>query len=115
MPETAVALESIDKATARFFRVLGDPTRIRIISLLASGPKNVSEIVEQIGLSQARISTHLACLRWCEFVEAKKIGRQVEYSLNDPSIEQLLTLAKQMASVREQHLASCTRIGPDWI
>lgn len=115
MPGTAITSESIDKATARFFKVLGDPTRIRIISLLTTGPKNVSEIVEQIGLSQARVSTHLACLRWCEFVQAKKIGRQVEYSLNDPSIEQLLALAKQMSSVREQHLASCTRIGPDWI
>lgn len=115
MSNAAVAIQSIDKATARFFRVLGDPTRIRIISLLASGPMTVGEIVEQLGLPQARISTHLACLRWCEFVETQKIGRQVEYSLQDSSIEQLLSLAQRMSLVREEHLSSCNRIGPDWI
>lgn len=114
MPSITQSDNSLDKATSRFFRVLGDPTRIKIIDLLCTSPKSVGEIVEYVGISQARVSSHLACLRWCGFVETEKVGRQVIYSIVDDTIKDLLVLARQMTLPREEHLASCTRIGPDW-
>src|SRR5437899_904509 len=52
-------------AAARFFRVLGDPTRLRILELLLAGPRAVSELTAAAGAPRARVSNHLACLRWC--------------------------------------------------
>ena len=49
---------------ARFFRGLGDPTRLRIVQLLLDGERTVSEIVREVGGLQGRISSHLMCLRW---------------------------------------------------
>lgn len=59
---------AIDVRTgARFFRVLGDPTRLRILELLHRGERSVGELVAAVGQPQPRVSTHLACLRQCGF------------------------------------------------
>jgi ArsR family transcriptional regulator, cadmium/lead-responsive transcriptional repressor len=108
-PEIAV------KATARFFKGLGDATRLRILELLLERDRTVSDLVELLDLPQARVSTHLACLRWCGYVRARKDGRRVWYQLGDRRIEKLLRLADELAIPNAQHLASCTRIGPDWV
>lgn len=102
-------------ASARFFRVLGDPTRLKILELLLVGPHSVSELVEAIGASQARISNHLACLRWCRFVEAEREGRTAIYRIIDPRITTLLESGREFANEHSEHLIACKRIGPDWI
>ena len=108
-PEIAV------KASARFFKGLGDATRLRILELLLERERTVGELVELLHLPQARVSTHLACLRWCGYVQARKEGRRVWYQLGDRRIEKLLRLADELAIPHAQHLASCTRIGPEWV
>ncbi len=108
-PEMAV------KASARFFKGLGDATRLRILELLLERERTVGELVTLLNLPQARVSTHLACLRWCGYVQARKEGRRVCYQLGDRRIEKLLRLADELALPNAQHLASCTRIGPDWV
>lgn len=105
----------LSTARARFFRVLGHPTRLRILALLLERPNTVSELVEALGSSQSRVSNHLACLRWCGFVETEREGRQVTYRLSDPRVADVLTASEQLASDHCELLASCTRIGPDWI
>jgi ArsR family transcriptional regulator, cadmium/lead-responsive transcriptional repressor len=102
-------------ATARFFRVLGHPTRLGILERLLEGPHTVSELVEAVDASQSRVSNHLACLRWCGFVETERRGRQVIYRLHDPRVRDVLDAARALAADHCDHLASCTRIGPDWI
>ena len=108
-PEIAV------KASARFFKGLGDATRLRILELLLERERSVGELVELLDLPQARVSTHLACLRWCGYVQARKEGRWVWYHVSDRRIEKLLELADELAVPNAQHLASCTRIGPEWV
>jgi len=102
-------------AEARFFRVLGDPTRLRILELLVAAPRTVSELVGATGVRQSRVSNHLACLRWCGFVEAERQGRHVAYRIADPRLGQLLEAAGPLVVDHVEHLASCRRIGPDWI
>lgn len=101
-------------ATARLFRVLSDPTRVAILDLLMDRPHNVSELVEATRAEQSRVSTHLACLRWCGFVVGERSGRNVIYSIVDPEVGRLVGDGMAMAESRLEHLLSCTRIGPDW-
>jgi len=102
-------------ATARFFRVLSDPTRLAILELLGERPRTVSELVVALDCPQSRVSNHLACLRWCEFVDTERQGRQVTYRIREERVQALIEAARAMATEHCEHLASCTRIGPDWI
>jgi DNA-binding transcriptional ArsR family regulator len=102
-------------ATARFFRVLSDPTRLEILDLLLGAPQTVSQLVKELGCPQSRVSNHLACLRWCEFVDAERDGRQITYRIRDQRVRVLIDAARELATEHRDHLASCKRIGPDWI
>jgi DNA-binding transcriptional ArsR family regulator len=102
-------------AAARFFRVLGDPTRLAILELLLAGPRTVTELTAEAGVPRARVSNHLACLRWCGFAEAERRGREVVYRTADPGLAGLLAAARPLITRNADHLASCRRIGPDWI
>lgn len=103
------------QALSRFFRVLGDPTRLRIVEALLERERTVSELIELIGVPQSRVSNHLACLRWCRFVESERRGRTVVYRIADERIAALVEFAGSLAEPNCDHLASCRRIGPDWI
>ncbi|MFA5774919.1 MAG: metalloregulator ArsR/SmtB family transcription factor [Ilumatobacteraceae bacterium] len=102
-------------ALARFFRVLGDSTRLQILELLLIGPHSVSELVEATGAPQARVSNHLACLRWCRFVEAERDGRSAIYRIVDPRIGLILEAGRKLTRGHYEHLIACKRIGPGWI
>lgn len=95
---------------AKFFQGLSDPTRIAILELLLTGERNVSEIVRELGGSQSRISNHLACLRWCGFVETRREGLFVYYSVSDPRIREILRLGQEVAREHEDALLSCVRL-----
>jgi ArsR family transcriptional regulator, cadmium/lead-responsive transcriptional repressor len=117
VPRTTTARDAaaLDVATARFFRVLGHPTRLAILELLLERPHTVSELVNALALSQSRISNHLACLRWCRFADSERQGREVMYRISDPSVRDVVAVARTLAERHCDHLTSCTRIGPDWI
>jgi DNA-binding transcriptional ArsR family regulator len=109
------APDSGPEALSRYFRVLGDPTRLRIIEALLKGERTVSELVELVGAPQSRVSNHLACLRWCRLAESERRGRTVVYRVADERVSRVLALAASLAEPNCDHLASCKRIGPDWI
>jgi len=113
--DTLTRENDLTVASARFFRVLGDPTRLKILELLLEGPHSVSELVEATGAPQARVSNHLACLRWCRFVEAERKGRTAIYRVVDPRIATLLDAGHELTSEQCEHLIACKRIGPNWI
>ena len=102
-------------AAARFFRVLGDPTRLQILELLGDGERTVSELVSAVAQPQPRISTHLACLRHCGFVETERRGKEVVYRLALGGLDGILDRAFDTMSPVAKRLAICTRIGPDWV
>ena len=115
MSTDTVPAATLGVATARLFRVLGDPTRLRILELLLERPHSVSELVEATAVAQARVSTHLACLRWCDLVATERRGRQVIYTLRDPDLREVLEAGQTLAAPRAEHLATCGRIGPEWV
>jgi len=99
---------------AKYFRGLGDPTRLRIIELLQSeGELAVGELVARLGISQPKVSNHLACLRWCGFIEARREGRTVYNRLADPRVAAMLDLAESLLADNAEHVAACCQIeGP---
>ena len=93
---------------AKFFRGLGDPTRIKILQiLLDQGDKNVTELVELLGSPQGRVSSHLACLRGCGYALPYRIGKNVYYTIGDPRVREILNLARQILSDNAQRVLAC--------
>jgi DNA-binding transcriptional ArsR family regulator len=104
-----------DAATlARFFRVLGDPTRLRLLAELEAGERTVTELIDALGGVQARISTHLAYLRHCGFVTTERRGRQIVYRLVLRGLDDLVDQAGDPSEPVAERLATCTRVGPEW-
>jgi len=93
--------------TAKFFRGLGDPTRVRILQILMSGERTVGELVDEVEGLQGRVSSHLACLRWCGFVTARREGRQVYYRLADDRVPALLRLAEEFLAENADAVELC--------
>jgi DNA-binding transcriptional ArsR family regulator len=113
---SSTILAPTDRGTlARFFRVLGDPTRLRILELLEGGDQTVGEIVSATGQPQPRVSTHLACLRHCGFVSAERRGKEMVYSLGLKGVGRIVSRADAALEPIAERLATCTRIGPDWV
>jgi ArsR family transcriptional regulator, cadmium/lead-responsive transcriptional repressor len=96
---------------AKYFRGLGDPIRLRILELLRSeGELSVGELVERLALPQPQVSNHLACLRWCGFVEARREGRAVFNRIADSRVEAMLQLARSVLADNAEHVAACCQI-----
>ncbi len=96
--------------TAKFFRALGDPTRLRILQEVMDEEKNVSELVKITGSPQGRVSSHLACLRWCGYVTTRQEGRNVFYRVTDPRVRKLLEIASQLVQDNTDRIRTCTII-----
>jgi ArsR family transcriptional regulator, cadmium/lead-responsive transcriptional repressor len=96
---------------AKYFRGLGDPIRLQILELLHSeGELTVGTLVERLGLPQPKVSNHLACLRWCGFVEARRAGRTVYNRIADPRVGAMLELAQSLLADNAEHVAACCRL-----
>lgn len=113
--ESRHATDPSIRARARYFRVLGDPTRLRLLEALLEGEHTVSELIALVGAPQSRVSNHLACLKWCGLATAERRGREVVYRVSDPRIRAVLELSRELSQEHCDLLASCPRIGPDWI
>lgn len=77
---------------AEHFRALGEPTRLILLNALRDGERSVSELVEATGLGQANTSRHLSLLHSLDFVNRRRDGVNVLYSLADPRVFELCDL-----------------------
>lgn len=98
---------------AKFFRALGDPARLRLLEFLLDDEHTVSECVAHIGLSQGRVSTHLACLADCGYVQVRREGRFAHYKATDRRVGEVVLLARSLAADNADALAACMRISPN--
>ena len=67
---------------AERLKALADRDRLRIVSLLVNGPKNVSQLAAELGDEVVKVSHHLGVLRHADVVLAEKQGRFVVYQLH---------------------------------
>ncbi len=111
---TPVALLPTDgdavAVVAKFFRALGDPTRLRLLEFLLHEEHTVTECVAHVGLAQGRVSTHLSCLADCGYVQVRRSGRHAFYRVADPRVAQLVLLAHALAANNHTALCACHRI-----
>lgn len=104
LPETPVETDLI----AKYFRGLGDPIRVSILELLRDeGELSVGQLAERLALAQPKVSNHLACLRWCGFVEARREHRTVFNRISDERVLQMLDLGRALLADNAEHVASC--------
>lgn len=96
---------------ARSFRALGDPTRLRLLEFLLKEEHTVTECVQHAGLSQGRVSSHLACLADCGFVQTRRDGRYSYYRVSDLRVIELVTVAHSLAVDNASGIAGCLRVG----
>jgi len=95
---------------AKFFRGLGDPTRLKILALLLERERHVTELVDLLQVPQGRVSSHLACLSWCGYVTTIRQGRNRYYRVADKRVRKILELAREMVADNAERLWACTRI-----
>lgn len=75
---------------AETFRLLGDPTRLRILLFCLAGQKSVGYIAESLGLSQTLVSHHLRLLRGARLVVSERHAKQVFYQIADGHMSDML-------------------------
>lgn len=92
-PALAVPEEEHARVAADSFRMLSDPTRVKILWALLQGESNVGALAELVQSSTTAVSQHLAKLRLAGLVESRREGAFVYYSATDSHVRRLLAEA----------------------
>ncbi|HEY5269192.1 MAG TPA: metalloregulator ArsR/SmtB family transcription factor [Anaerolineales bacterium] len=71
---------------AELFRAFSDTSRVRIMSALVDGEKNVSALARIVGISESAVSHHMRGLRQMGLVQARREGKEVYYRIDDEHI-----------------------------
>src|ERR1019366_2519811 len=87
-PHQELSLEALQLVAERF-RVLAEPLRLRILQLLRTGEKNVTELTTQLATTQPNASKHLRLLQEAGFIGRRQAGTSVYYSVIDPTVFEL--------------------------
>ena len=98
MVRVSVSGDELD-TLAELFKQLADPTRLRILSLLAENGSNcVHELCAGLGMTQTAVSHQLRTLRNARLVRGVRQGREIHYSIDDDHV--LKTLSSGLRHVR---------------
>jgi DNA-binding transcriptional ArsR family regulator len=68
------------------FRVLGDPTRVRILDALSRAELCVGDLAATLGVTESAVSHQLRLLRSARIVRARRAGRMIFYALDDKHV-----------------------------
>jgi len=77
---------------AKYFKALAEPMRLKVLNALQDGEKNVSQLTEISGGTQANVSKHLSLLAQYGLVKRESRGTSVYYSIADHSVYELCEL-----------------------
>lgn len=93
---TSALAQEISQLEADFCSALSDPNRLLILYALAEGPRNVTELTNEINTIQSTISRHLKILRERGLVHTVRQGTTVTYHLTDNRLIQALDLLRSV-------------------
>lgn len=88
--------QPLHRFKAEFFKALAHPSRIRILELLRSGERTVSDLQAHLDMDPSSVSQQLAVLRAKNIVQTRKAGTSVYYSVRDPQVLTLLDVAREI-------------------
>lgn len=80
------------------WKVLADPTRRKILSLLKDKDMNAGEIANEFNMTKPSISNHLNILKQADLVDAEKVGQNVNYSLKTSVLQDVLKLISDLSN-----------------
>ena len=78
------------ESVADIFKLLGDPTRVRLLDALTQGERCVCDLAALIGLTESAVSHQLRLLRAARLVRVRRAGRMAFYALDDHHVIGLL-------------------------
>lgn len=91
--------EDVASDLAELFRLLGDPTRVRILyALLEAGELCVCDVAEVVGTTDTKVSQAMRLLRGAGAVRNRRDGRNVYYRLDDAHVRMLLDVSREHVS-----------------
>ena len=102
----SASLVTVDEAVdlAEMFRLLGDPTRVRILyALLEAGELCVCDIAAVVGTNETKVSQAMRLLRSAGAVRNRRDGRNVFYRLDDAHVRMLLDLSREHIAHSNEH------------
>jgi DNA-binding transcriptional ArsR family regulator len=82
-------LDRVFAVVARYFSVLSEPTRLRIMHTICQEERSVSAIVEATGFTQTNVSRHLALMHSVGVVGRRREGNAVYYQITDPEFVEI--------------------------
>lgn len=95
-------------AAACLFRGMGDPSRVAILRHLLLGEHTVGELTAHLGLAQSTVSQHLACLRDCDLVSSRPVGRSSVFTLTHPeAVLKVFSAAEELLEATGDAVVLC--------
>lgn len=95
-------MHEVFESVARYFSVLGEPTRLRILHALCREEKCVNDIIRVTGLAQANASRHLGLMYQAGMLSRRREGTQIFYKVADPMyVELCRTVSTQVTGRAE--------------
>ena len=89
------SIEDVLIDLAELFKNFADSTRIKILYDLLDGEKNVTEICEDIDMTQSSVSHQLKILKTSKLVNSKREGKSVIYFLADDHVSSIIAMGKE--------------------
>jgi len=107
-PTDAPDEKAASTAAACLFRGMGDPSRVAILRHLLLGEHTVGELTAHLGLAQSTVSQHLACLRDCDLVSSRPVGRSSVFTLTHPvAVLKVFSAAEELLEATGDAVALC--------
>lgn len=106
MPRTRNGIENeIFERQAVICKAFAHPVRLHLLDLLGKGERGVGKLQDELGISKANISQHLAVLKSAGVVVTRRNGKQVYAALAIPEVKQACHLIHKVlrSQIRKQH------------
>jgi DNA-binding transcriptional ArsR family regulator len=85
-PSTPILDEHTAAHVAEIFRAFSDTSRVRILSAIVEKEVNIAALAKIVGITESAVSHHMRGLRQMRIVRARRDGKEVYYSVDDPHI-----------------------------
>ena len=85
--------DKVINEVASFFKIVGDPTRTKILSILDNNELCVCDIANLLNMTKSSISHQLKTLKEASIVKSKKDGKEVYYTLDDEHVSEVFEVA----------------------
>lgn len=96
MPKTTGDISQHANEAAQFLKKIANPSRLLVLCALSEGELSVSQLNENVPLSQSALSQHLASLREANLVSTRREGQTIYYSLQGMQAIQVIKVLQKL-------------------